>query len=230
MPLPDVLEVVAATGVDGVEFAGLGETSPRTVARTLEEIGLEPAAAHVPIDDLEEAPAAVADTYHTLGCTRLVVPWLDPEAFESRQAFEETATRLGTLGDVLASGEIEPFYHDHDQEFVPFESEVEDGDEHEHAFDLLATELESTPVAFELDIGWATPAGGDPIRLLERYGDRIDLVHLKVVDGDSPCTLGTGDVPLARSSTPPALSRWTGLSTNTTTRPIQSWRSSTILG
>ena len=201
-PLPDVLELVATTGVDGVEFAGLEETPPEAVARTLEETGLEPAAAHVPMDDLEEAPAIVADTYRTLECSRLVVPWLDPEAFESRQAVEQTATRLATLGDVLAGEDIELSYHNHDQEFVPLESSTandhETENDHETAFDLLATELESTSVTFELDVGWATAAGRDPVRLLERYGDRIDVVHLKDVDGNGPCGLGAGDVPLER--------------------------------
>jgi sugar phosphate isomerase/epimerase len=68
-------------------------------------------------------------------------------------------------------------------------------------FDRLVAATAS--LGFELDVGWAVAAGVDPISLLERYGDRIPLVHLKDVRvdptaprGGYPVDLGEGDVDL----------------------------------
>lgn len=204
--LLDLLELVSETPFEGVEFAGLDDTDPKAVAETLGATELEPVAAHVAIEDLEADSDAVAETYRRLGCNHLVVPWLEPDRFETRTAVRETAGRLATLGEALADHDVTLSYHNHDQEFVSLEPAPVDGDAPDGttanendavaALDVLAAELENSPVGFELDLGWTVAAGGDPMALLERYGDRIELVHLKDVDGDRPCALGDGDVPL----------------------------------
>ncbi|WP_312909669.1 sugar phosphate isomerase/epimerase family protein [Natronosalvus caseinilyticus] len=191
--LPEKLELVARTGLEGVELAGLDDADPEAVADALERTGLEAMAAHVPIEDLEADLEAAVRPYETVGCERIVVPWLDADSFRSRRAIEETAQRLATLGKRLTDKGYSCSYHNHTQEFSAIESDVDD---QRDAFDVLAGALAGTPVTLELDVGWAHAAGRDPVSLLERYGKQIPLVHLKDVDGDEPCALGTSSVPL----------------------------------
>lgn len=185
-PVTDLLELVAETPLSGVEFAGLADSQPDHLAAALERTGLEPVAAHVPLNELEADPEAVAAPYRRLGCQRLVVPWLDPERFTDESAVDRTAARLSTAATRLVAEGVETAYHNHDQEFVDLGGR--------DAYDRFASAAEG--VSLELDVGWVTAAGRDPVAVLERYGDRIDLVHLKDVDGDRPCALGEGDVPL----------------------------------
>ncbi|MCU4753329.1 sugar phosphate isomerase/epimerase [Halobacteria archaeon AArc-curdl1] len=188
-PLPELLEAVADTSLDGVEFAGLEGSDPAEVAATLERTGLEAVAAHAQREELEEDAEALTQTYATLGCDRIVLSWLDPEAFATHEAVEATADLLAGLGERVADAGGSFAYHNHDQEFTTLESGRD-------AFDVLFEHLEGEPVDIQLDAGWAVAAGRDPTALLERYGDRIDLLHLKDVDGDEPCGLGDGDLPL----------------------------------
>ncbi|WP_255170485.1 sugar phosphate isomerase/epimerase family protein [Natrononativus amylolyticus] len=183
-PLPDLLDLVAETPLGGVELAGLGDASHEPLAAALERTGLEAVAAHVPLATLETDPASVTGAYRRLGCGTLVVPWLDPEAFATEAAVDRVAARLSTVTRGL--DDIDLAYHNHDQEFVALTDE--------DAYDRLVGALEG--VSLELDVGWATAAGRDPVAVLERYASSIDLVHLKDVDGDRPCALGRGDVPL----------------------------------
>ncbi|MEF8850972.1 MAG: TIM barrel protein [Haloarculaceae archaeon] len=44
--------------------------------------------------------------------------------------------------------------------------------------DLANIEADPEGVGLEVDVGLASHAGGDPVALLERYGDRTTLVHL----------------------------------------------------
>jgi sugar phosphate isomerase/epimerase len=49
------------------------------------------------------------------------------------------------------------------------------------AFDILMEHTDSRNVVFQMDIYWATNGGGigNPVALLERYGKRIQLFHVK---------------------------------------------------
>ena len=49
------------------------------------------------------------------------------------------------------------------------------------AFDILMANTDRKNVAFQLDIYWATNGGGldNPVDVLERYGNRIQLFHVK---------------------------------------------------
>ncbi|WP_435196291.1 sugar phosphate isomerase/epimerase family protein [Natronomonas sp. EA1] len=185
-PLPVVLDRVGRTGFDGVEFAGLGGTEPAAVAAALDEHGLAAAGAHVGLETLESTDA-VARTYRNLGCRQLTVPWLPPEVFDSRSAVAAAADRLDSIARSVGAHGCQLNYHNHDHEFRT----LGDGS----ALDAL---LALTEVGFQLDLGWAGVAGYDPLALLDRYGDRIDLVHLKDYDAAAaaPAPVGAGDLDL----------------------------------
>ena len=55
-----------------------------------------------------------------------------------------------------------------------------------------------TNILFEIDTFWAYVAGADPIAVLDKYGDRVQFIHLK--DGFSNGegkSLGQGTAPVA---------------------------------
>jgi sugar phosphate isomerase/epimerase len=182
-PLPDLLARVGETEFEGVEFAGLGDADPDEVRAALDDAGLAAAAAHVGIDALEADLDATAETYRRLDCDRVVVPYLDAAEFASRQAVADTARRLQALAAQLDDHGIALGYHNHDHEFTAL-----GGDS---AYDLLVDE---TGFDLELDVGWATAAGHDPVGLLDHLRGRVPLVHLKDVAGDQPVQLGEGDL------------------------------------
>ncbi|QLG29007.1 sugar phosphate isomerase/epimerase [Halorarum halophilum] len=176
--LPTVLERVGGTRFEGVEFAGIGDASVEAVSDALDRSGLEAAAAHVGLEEIEADPEPVAETARRLGYEDVVVPWLDPEHFESTEAVEAAAVRLSAAADDLAARGLSLHYHNHDQEFRELDGEP--------ALAHLADAGEG--VGLELDVGWAGAAGYDPLALLDEYADRLGLVHLKDYDA------GTGDV------------------------------------
>jgi len=47
------------------------------------------------------------------------------------------------------------------------------------AFDILMAETDRRNVTFQLDLYWAVRGGADPVQLLERYRNRIQLFHVK---------------------------------------------------
>ena len=174
------LRAVAATGYDGVELVDLYGRDAREVRELLEELGLEVAGRHVSAEaDLD----AVAAEMQILGCDRVALAWLAPEAVAGAvELVGAAAERAQALG--LRYG-----FHNHAVELEPVDG---------------ATTLEriaELPVWLELDLGWVWWAGADPVELLERYRGRTPLVHVKDLRARGSrefCPVGDGGVGYER--------------------------------
>jgi sugar phosphate isomerase/epimerase/glucose/arabinose dehydrogenase/regulation of enolase protein 1 (concanavalin A-like superfamily) len=145
--------------------------------------------------------------------------WDETLEFLSTVGHEYTGTAgwpapgIGSLEDVLATADamdrlgersVEAgtgkfFGHNHDQEFT---TQYEYNGELTSAWEILAQETDPEFVTFELDVAWATHAGVDVPGLIQEYGDRIELLHIKDAtnlggEGNPTFTnLGDGEVPL----------------------------------
>jgi sugar phosphate isomerase/epimerase len=170
----------------GVEFAGLDGSDPETVASALDDGRIAPVSAHVDANRIESDPGAVVDRYGRIGCDRIVVPSIGQDAFVTIDAARDAGSRLASLAERLGSADLH--YHNHGFEFADPGSEA--------AFDAFAAAADD--IGLEIDTGLANHAGADPVALLERYGDRVDLVHLTDSrPGDAlHADLGTGTVDL----------------------------------
>lgn len=185
-PLPEVVERVGDTAFEGVEFAGLEDAAG--VASALDGAGVTPAGAHVGLDALEEEFEATVDTYRTVGCRDLAVPWLGPEHFESEESVAAIAERLSAAAADLGDRDLRLHYHNHDQAFTDLGDRT-----------ALEALVEATDdVGFEFDLGWVGMAGHDPIELFEEYADRCTLVHVKDYHEDTgeEAEAGEGDLDL----------------------------------
>ncbi|WP_323960055.1 TIM barrel protein [Arthrobacter sp. JZ12] len=107
-------------------------------------------------------------------------------------ATAEAMNRLGQLSTEAGTGKH--FGHNHWWEFTTLVTNPETG-ERTTAYEVLLANTDPRYVAFQLDVFWASDAGVDVVDLLERYGDRIELLHIK--DGALPDnTLGFQSFPL----------------------------------
>lgn len=216
--LADLLGRVGEAGYAGVEFAGLGGASPAEVATALDRAEVEAVGAHVAAADVEDDYEAVLETYRALDCDRLVVPSYAREAFESADGAREAGERLAALADRLADDGASLHYHNHTFEFTPVGGRT--------AFDVFLEHADG--VGVEIDTGLATHAGADPLALLERYGDRVELLHLTDTRSASRTTvhveLGAGEVDLraAVEGAAGAGAEWVVYEHGRTTDPLES--------
>ena len=74
-------------------------------------------------------------------------------------------------GEALAKHGIKFYYHNHGYEFEPHG----DGT----LFDLLIKETKPEFVSFQMDVMWTVFPGQDPVKLMEKYGNRWALMHVK---------------------------------------------------
>ncbi|MBO0723324.1 MAG: TIM barrel protein, partial [Blastocatellia bacterium] len=87
-------------------------------------------------------------------------------------------------GEALAKQGLKFFYHAHGYEFQPHGNGT--------LFDLLMAETKPQFVHYEMDVFWIVHPGQDPVKLLEKYKGRFELMHVKDMRKGTPTGLLTG--------------------------------------
>lgn len=186
------LRRVAAAGYTAVEFAGYGDLSTQQMQALLAETGLQALSSHVALERLENNFEQEIAYLQAIGCPYIVVPWLAPER-RSGAAIPALAATLNTLGAAARTHGITLGYHNHDFEFAP----VSDTDP-SFVLDYLLAHTDPANVSLELDTYWAAYAGVDPAAYLQRYQQRVPLVHLKDMTPERTFTeVGAGTLPIS---------------------------------
>ena len=165
--LREALRQTAELGYSFVEFAGFFGNPAEDVAAWLKEYGLTCSGTHTGMGEIKPETIDATIAYHkAIGCTNLIVPgarWDTPEDMEKY---------IGRLNDAqkkLAAAGITLGYHNHSKEFFPT------------PYGKIAEDeiIKRTSVQLEFDIFWVCNAGLDPVALLEKYKDRVSVLHLK---------------------------------------------------
>ncbi len=167
--VPGTLKAVKEMGYDGVELAGFYGVAPAQMKAYLDEVGLTPISAHVPLAELlADADKVIAD-YKTVGVKYIVVPYLEEERRPGNAGFEKCVEDVKALAKKCAESGLPLQYHNHD-----FEFKTVDG---EYGLDIF---LASAPeLGLELDTCWAAVAGVKPGKYLRSYKGRTPVLHLK---------------------------------------------------
>lgn len=125
----------------------------------------------------DKLPAALDDA-KTRGFEYVVCPYIAPKDRGGVDVIRKLADTLNKAGEVCRKNGLKLCYHNHAFEFEP----AGDGT----LLDVLLKTADAKLVGLELDIMWAQVAGVDPVSVLERYGKRVWLMHLKNVAKDVP--------------------------------------------
>ena len=108
-----------------------------------------------------------------------VCPYIAPQDRGGVEVIRKLAATLNKAGEICRNAGLRLCYHNHAFEFEP-------APEGGTLLDVLLRDAEAKLVSLELDIMWSQVAGVNPVSVLDRYGDRVSLMHLKNVAPDVP--------------------------------------------
>jgi sugar phosphate isomerase/epimerase len=182
--VPGTLAEVQAWGVKYVELAGTYGLSPADFKAQLDAHGLVALSGHYGFELWEKDPEAVLAEAETLGLKYAGCAWIPHEGNFDEATCRHAIDVFDRAGEAAAKHHIQFFYHTHGYEFQPFH----DGS----LFDMLLMGTDPKFVKFEMDIFWIAHAGQDPVKLLEKYPHRFELLHLKDMKTGTPTGLLTG--------------------------------------
>jgi len=171
--LPSVLAAIRKIGYQEVETYWNIYTHPATeLKRIINDHGLQVPSGHFDYDGLE----GKLDYAAALGLEYMICPMLPEKGWREPDSYKKAAERFNHWGEQARKRGMRFGFHNHNYEFYRFPST--DGDT-TTGFDILMERSEPNLVCVEMDCYWITQAGHDPIRMFNRLGERIRMIHLK---------------------------------------------------
>ena len=176
LSLLEKIKCAGEMGYTGVEFArGYEELPVEDVQKALADAGVQAVSAHVAFEFMEQDLPYLAK----LGVKFVACPMT---AFNTAAEAKEVAEDLNKFGKLAKQYGITIGYHNHTGEFYV--------DEGKYLMDTVIENTDPETVAFEIDCGWASAAGIDPVEYIKKHAGRIAAIHIKengaVIGADKP--------------------------------------------
>ena len=187
------LKTVAALGYKEFEFAGYNNRSPKDVRSLIDGLGVTAPSAHFPMADFAKDTGKIIDTAKILGHSIVVLPFLMPNERKTLDDYKKLTAILNKSGEACKKAGIQMAYHNHDFEFKELEGKL--------PMDVILAETDKNLVKIEMDLGWISYAGKDPVEYFKKHPGRVVNVHVKDMDAKTKqitVEIGKGNVDFRR--------------------------------
>jgi sugar phosphate isomerase/epimerase len=165
------IKEVAKIGYKAVELAGFGPHSADEVKKICADAGVAISGAHVGIDALEKDVNKALDEQAALGNKNVIIPYLGNE-YRTVDGYKKAAASMNKIAAECQKRGMELAYHNHSFEF----DKLDGG---QIGFDILYNNSDPKLVKAELDVYWLQHGGQDPVAIINRFGSRTLILHLK---------------------------------------------------
>jgi len=178
------------------ELEGGARMDPHAFRQLCDDRGIRIPSIGEDYNRLLEHPDSVIRQAKILGAQYVMCAWIPhSDGVLTVENAKKAVEDFNKIGKTLAGAGLIFCYHPHGYEFQPYEGGT--------LLDFIIHNTEPKYVSFEMDIMWITFGGGDPVGLMEKYGSRWKLMHLKDLRKGAPRNLTglTGpenDVPLGQ--------------------------------
>lgn len=187
--LDETLSKLKALGYTQVEGYGGQFADPAGLAASLKKAGLTMPTAHIGYNQLEDTAAAIKIA-ELIGIKTIYCPAPPSHDYrEGKGSWSTLAEGLGRIAKALNAAGIGFGYHNHNWELTK-------GADGTYPIDTL---LAVPGLEWEMDLAWLVKGNEDPVKWMDKYGDRITAVHVKDIapageklDEDGWADVGTG--------------------------------------
>lgn len=195
--VPGVLKKLKQGGYSTLELAGyndgkIGKIPMAEFKKMADDAGLKITSSHVnpPVGEYTESNVGsikdfwkkTADDHARIGAKYVVQPG-QPRT----RSVEETcyvAEVFNEAGKIMKAAGLQFGYHNHEGEFARVKpggtaSVFGRGGKGDVIYDLFLKHTDPSVVMFEMDVYWTVMGQHDPVEYMQKYADRIRLLHIK---------------------------------------------------
>lgn len=191
--VPGTLDEVKAFGIKYAELAGTYGQPPEKFKSELSARGIRAISGHFGYERYRDDAEAVAAEAKALGLEYAGCAWIPHQGDFDEKTCREAIAVFNKAGQVMAKHGLKFFYHVHGFEFQPFGQGT--------LLDLLFQETNPKFVNYEMDIFWIVFPGQDPVKLLQKYPNRWQLMHLKDMRKGTPTGSLSGGTDVKNDAT-----------------------------
>jgi sugar phosphate isomerase/epimerase len=167
--LDETLKTLKSLGYAQVEGWGGQFADPAALAQSLKSAGLVMPTAHMGYGQLEDTDAALK-IVDTVGIKTVFCPAPPSDDYRNGKGdWHAFAKGLARIADALKAAGKGFGYHNHHWEFGQVDGKT--------PIEII---LDASPnIQWEMDLAWVVKANEDPIRWMDKLGNRITAIHVK---------------------------------------------------
>ncbi len=173
------LKQLGQLGFKEVESAGYYNHSAVEVKQAMSDAGLHLVSAHYSMDELHKDLDKVLSFNKELGVSYIICSYpghknpakAKGEDMFSLEDWRWNAEQWNAIGAKVSAAGMKFGYHNHTMEFHAIDGVV--------PYVELMKLTDPAHVTMEMDCGWVTVAGANPIEYLRKYPKRISMLHVK---------------------------------------------------
>lgn len=172
-------------GFTELEGSG-GNIPPAEFKKLCDERGISIPSIGAGFEELERSPDSISRRAKLMGAKYVMCSWIPHKGVFNLNDAKKAVEVFNQGGKALKEQGLTLCYHAHGYEFHPYNNGT--------LLDYIIENTNPEHVSFEMDIMWIYFGGGDPAGLLNKYGNRWKLLHLKDLRKGTPKDL-TGSTP-----------------------------------
>jgi sugar phosphate isomerase/epimerase len=170
LDISKTLDTIKMMGFTEIESTSHG-LPPEEFKRICIQRGISIPSSEASYDQFVKSPDSVAHVAKELGAKYVMCAWIPHKGAFTLQDAEKAVAVFNKAGKLLKDSALIFCYHAHGYEFQPYKNGT--------LLDYLVKNTNPKYVSFEMDIFWITFGGRNPVALMEKYGSRWKLMHLK---------------------------------------------------
>jgi len=166
------LDIIQKMGITELEGGSTKGTKNEEFKKLCGDRGISIPSTGCGFEDLEKNPEKIIKNAQELGSKFVMCAWIPHkgDSFTIEDA-KKAVEVFNTAGKILKENGFIFCYHPHGFEFRPYENGT--------LLDYIFKNTNPEYVSFEMDVLWVLHGGGNPVQLLEKYGNRWKLMHVK---------------------------------------------------
>ena len=193
-PYPQLLDEMSAAGYSATEWSTIMPKDPKVLMQDLQARGMRMLGGFVALELRDPTKRAqeiskgleIGNYFKSLGASYLIAAdsgdarridaggHVDASIGLTDEQWNSLGSGLNELARALKPVGVQLVFHNHVGTYVETEEET----------CRLLDVTDASLVGWCLDCGHLTYGGGDALRMLEKYGERVGYVHIKDVDGN----------------------------------------------
>ena len=178
---PGTLKAIRKIGYQTVEtYVAEYKMTAKELRTAIEDAGLKATSAHFGYNDFDSR----FEYGKELGAELIVCSMVPLAIANSADGYKRGAEQYNVWGRRAKSMGLTFGFHNHNVEFNQFEGKT--------GLEILLENTDPALVDWQMDCYWVAQAGGDPVAMLRKYGERINSLHIKDRKPGATVTLETG--------------------------------------
>jgi sugar phosphate isomerase/epimerase len=188
--LRETFRKVKEMGYQSVQLSAIGPVSPEAIKDYKDEFDLDICATHTSFDRIVGDTKAVIKEHKLWDCQYVGLGAMPMEYRKSEQTIKEFLDKIIPAAKEIRNEGLKFVYHNHRFEFEKFAGQT--------MIEHFVENTDKDYFGLLVDTYWVQAGGASPSAFIEKYHDRIDVIHLKdmkiVNDAQVICEVGEGNL------------------------------------